>query len=270
MIRHFFKLSFLAVSLFMTAGAFAAGDQINAEYGVLAGQFMKNGKTPLANGRLFIYNEAFGPASADRYVRVPDGITELDEKGNFSLNLPPGTYYLSAVVKANNGAKSPPTEGEPIYFKTDSKGNIQPFIVNAGKETNTGIISSSFPYKRKQDPNDKRMTRIDGIVKDPDGAPVEGAVIYAYATSGILDKPLYIAEKTAKDGRFSLQVSDGGTYFLRIRGDYGGGTPKDEEIVNADSPDALIAVTVKKGETLTGLTLQAKRLKRGPLYKGDQ
>jgi hypothetical protein len=86
-----------------------------------------------------------------------------------------------------------------------------------------------------------------------------------------MNKAYYISEQTGKDGKFVLQVSDGGTYYLRVRGAYGGGEPQEGEIVNLNAPRDLIPVTVKKGEKVSGVKLPIMHLsQRGPLYKGKE
>jgi hypothetical protein len=253
-----------------SVGAFAAGgpdEPVGAATGVLAGQFVQNGKIPLAGGRLFVYDKALGPPSSDRYVRVPDQIGSLDEEGRFSLELPAGTYYVSAMKMPEGGLMGPPADGELIYFKMDPQGNIQPFRVNAGATTDAGVVSTSVAYVRNRVSPGKGMTLVEGTVTDADGAPVEGALILAYVTPGIQDKAFYVSDRTAKEGKFVLRVGDGGTFYLRVRGEYGG-TPREGEIVNIKEPSELVAVTVKKGERLTGVKIQIKRLQRGPLYEG--
>jgi hypothetical protein len=238
--------------------------------GVIAAQFMVNEKTPLANGMLYLYNKKNGPPSSDRYVRVPDNLTSLDKDGKFQLELPPGTYYFIARKPPEAGSLGPPSEGELIYFRMNEKGEILPFTVTAGNKTDAGIISSATPRKRNQDGHEKGVTLIEGIVTDAEGVPVQGAVILAYLTPNVQEKAISVSEKSAASGKFVLRVNDGGNYYLRIRGDYGGGAPKEGEIVNLSDPKDQIAVTVKKGENLTGLRIQVKRQHRGPLYKDPE
>jgi hypothetical protein len=243
------------------------GDQGNVPTGVLIGQFKKNGKTPLANGRLFIYNKAMGPPSADRYVRVPDMLAELNKDGKFELQLPAGTYYLSAVNAPDGMPMGPPPEGEPVYFKMNAKKEILPFTVFTDKRTDAGIISSSLPHKRGYTGKfDSNATMIEGTVIDENGAPVEGAVILAHLNPGINEKASYVSERTAKDGKFVLRVIDGCTYYLRVRSEYHGGAPNAGEFVNYEDPKEQVGVSLKKGEKLAGITIKAKRQReKGPL-----
>jgi carboxypeptidase family protein len=277
-----FKLLLRALPLVLLVSVTAlAADQPNdpsiALNGKLVGQFMKAAKRPIAHGRCFVYDKAMGPPSSDIFVRAPDQIATLDSEGRFSLDVPPGTYYLNVIDVPENAPFGPPAEGELIYYSMDAKGVIKPFVVSPGKTTDVGIISSAVPRKGRQKDVDMGLIKIEGLVADADGAPVEGAVVLAYLTPDTLGKAQYISEMTGKDGKFTIRVNVSGTYYLRIRGKYGGGAPDEGEIVNIDDPKALVIVTVEPGKNLAGVRLQSKRQsERGPLYKermkgkGDQ
>lgn len=253
-------LLFPCVVVFITAKPVLADQSAN---GILVGQFNKNGNTPLADGRLFIYSKAMGPPSSDKYVRVPDQVAGLDKEGKFSLELPAGAYYLSAIKTPEDGLPGPPAEGEAVYFKMDSKGEIQAFIVTAGNKTNAGVISSSTPFKRKMNIYEDGVTMVEGIVVDADGSPVNGAIILVNLSLGVQNMAAYASERTGKDGKFALRFNDGGIYYLRVRGEFHGGTPTEGEIVNINDPKEQVAVNIKKGEKLTGVTIKVKRHHRG-------
>jgi len=271
MIRLFrkFLLPGLALALFSVANAPAAGTPANSANGRLFGQFMLTDKKPLANGRLFLYNKDMGPPSSDRYSRVPDNITHLDNNGKFQFELEPGVYYLSAINVTADAPMGPPADGEPVYFKMDANGAIEPFVVTAGKDTDVGIISTSAPYRRTMAGSDKVATLVEGIIIDADDKPVEGAVVLADDKPGTQNKALFVSEKTGRDGRFKLHVHEGGQYFLRARGAYHGGMPEEGDIINFNDPKEQITVTLKKGETLSGITIKVKRQpQKGPLFQG--
>jgi len=267
MIYRYMFLLCLLISGFMGTPGHASDKQsvpTNSANGVLYGQFMVNDRTPLANGRLFLYNDESGPSAPNAIMRVPDNITTLDNNGRFDFELPPGTYRLSASKMPESGPMGPPLEGEPVYFKMDSAGAEVAFTVTSGKKTNAGVISTSRPMIR----NYKGKTLIQGQVLDASDSPVKGAVIYAYLDPGIVDKAYHVSEKTAADGKFVLSVNRGGTYYLRVRGEYGGGIPKEGEIIDVTVPTALTPVTVNDGETLTGVIIRVKlQPQRGPLFQ---
>jgi hypothetical protein len=238
--------------------------------GLLSGQFKLKDGTPLSGGRLFIYDLKFGPPSSDHYARVPDIIDTLDPEGKFALRLPAGTFYLSAVKMPKDGAMGPPQDGEPIYYKMNAKGEIEPSIVAAGKETNAGTISSMALYKRDLTVYEQGSTMIEGMVVDANGTPVGGAVVLAHVTPGTDDKAVYVSERTMKDGKFRMRLNDGGTYYLRVRSNFRGGMPSEGELINLVDPKEQIAVSVSKGEKVTGITIKVKHQpQRGPLYNSS-
>jgi hypothetical protein len=198
---------------------------------------------------------------------VPDQLGELDNSGRFELQLPAGIYYLSAVNAPAGMPMGPPPVGEPVYYKMNTKKEIQPFTVLAGKKTNAGVISSSLPHKRGSIGKlDSIVTSIAGTVVDENGAPVEGAVILAHLKAGVQEMASYVSERTEKDGSFLLQVNDGGIYYLRVRSEYHGGAPNPGDIVNYNDPAGQLGVSLKKGEKLTGITIKANRQReKGPL-----
>jgi hypothetical protein len=109
---------------------------------------------------------------------------------------------------------------------------------------------------------------IEGTVIDENEAPVEGAVILAHMKPGIQEMASYVSERTTKDGKFVLRVTDGGSYYLRVRSEYHGGVPNAGDFVNINDPKEQIPVTLKKGEKIKGVTIKARRqAEKGPLYK---
>jgi len=264
-----FFLAALAITL-LSSVVSATGAQDKPATGRLSGQFILVDKKPMANGRLFLYNKTMGPPSSDSYSRVPDNIAHLDNQGKFQFELEPGTYYLSAINVTEDAPMGPPPEGEPVYFRMDATGVIEPFVVIAGQEINVGVISTSSPYRRTMARQDKKVTHIEGLIVDADGKPVEGAVVLADNMPGIQRKALFVSEKTGKDGKFILQVNEGGEYFLRARGAYHGGMPEEGDIINYNDPKEQISVALKTGERLSGIKIMVKRQpQKGPLFQGS-
>lgn len=237
--------------------------------GKLTGRFLVDGKRPLADARLFIYNKTYGPPSSDHYVRVPDLIQYLDKDGRFLLELEPGSYYLSAINVDAEAPMGPPAEGEAVYFKMDARGEIVPFDVVTGSLTDAGTIATSAPFNRTKALQKPGSTVIEGIIVDEQGAPMEGAVILADTRPGTQNKALFVSEKTARDGKFRLQLFEGGTYYLRVRSVYHGGMPESGDIVNFNDPKEQVTVELKKGERRAGVTIKVRRQpQKGPLFQG--
>jgi hypothetical protein len=83
----------------------------------------------------------------------------------------------------------------------------------------------------------------------------------------MVGKPLFISEKTGKDGRYILRVHQGGNYFLKIRNSYGGGAMKAGEIMGSYGQEKPMAVEVKtgavaKGINITGISFPGQGVKK--------
>jgi hypothetical protein len=245
------------------------GNDSQAKVGIITGQVVIKGKKPLAEGKVFIFDDSLGPPpSREKYWRVPDIIGELDQDGKFFFGIPEGKYYLIAIDKNSIKGFNPPEADGWFYYEADSKGEPKKITVNGGTTTNLDVISTAFPFSRSMVRSDKGITAAEGVVVDMDGKPVEGALVLAFAIAGMQPRPLFVSERTGKDGKFIIRTHDGGNYSLRVRSIYGGGPPETGEIVGSDGPTDSLPITLKKGEKLKGFILKVKRFpKRGARYE---
>ncbi len=231
----------------------------------ISGQVMI-GKTQMINGFVFLYDKSLGvPPSKDKYWRVPDLISPLDMEGKFSIDVPEGTYYLTAAQKDPDGEMGPPKVIEYHYFHGDAEGNPLPLIVTSGDKLNLGVLTGVFVWRPDMNKRGKGVTAVEGIVADIEGKPVEGALVFAYLSKEISGRPVFISERTDKNGKYQLRVHDGGTFYLKVRSVYGGGAPEEGEFLNITGEFKPFWVTVKKDQKLQGINLQVKKFhKRGP------
>lgn len=259
--RIWFVCLILALSFSFIGSADA--DQADAETafnGTLDARFRQKSGIALTNGVVFLFDSSLGPyPSMTEYWRVPDRVEFLDDDGKLSIEVAAGKYYLIAVKRLPSLMLGPPIEGELFYFDPEPKGNPKAITVIAGKKTDVGVISASVPFKRSPAGRHKGMTAVEGVVTDMRGAPVEGAYVLAYIEPAMQDRPLYVSERTDKDGKFILRTGAGGAYNLRVRSFYGGGKPEEGELVNIDGPSELYPVNLKKGETISGVTLNVRK-----------
>lgn len=269
------KLYALTLLILLTTVAYAFGmNSANVgpgglpmgKNGIISGQVMLKGKIPMAEGIIFLFDDSLGPPpSREKYWRVPDIIEDIGKDGKFSIVVPEGKYYLIATKKDADQEIGPPRDGELFYLDADAKGNPKPYIVTSGIRTDIGIISGVLPFFRNMVIFDRDITAVEGIVADMEGAPVKGALVFAFVMPNKEGRPLFVSEWTGKDGKFVLRTHDGGSYNLRVRSTYGGGPPEPGEFVGSHGPSESIPVTLKKGEKLKGITLKVKKFpKRGP------
>jgi hypothetical protein len=252
------KQLFIAVGCviaFMAAATIAMADA--PKLGALSGQFMISPGMPMSEGLAYFYNLATGPApSRDRYWRVPDNVKGLDKEGRFTIELAAGDYCVGAVKRHGSPQIGPPQKGDVFLLDLDDKGKPKIISVSSGKNIDMGVVSGASLSTNSS--VSEGLTAVEGVVRDSEGKPVEGALVLAFISPTIIGKPLFVSERSGKDGRFLLRVHEGGIYYLKLRNTYGGGPPRAGAILDGNKEEPLHQVSVKTGETARGVVLTGK------------
>ncbi len=253
------KIFFAGSSLFLILFFhIVSGQEIKT--GTITGQLMTKGGVPLSGGQAFFFNDASGPPpSAEKYWRIPDYVTHIDDQGKFSLDLPEGTYYLGAIKRVSNEKIGPPKEGDYFFASTDDKGLPKSYAVKNGRKSDIGTIAAAVPFQKSASKPGVEITSVEGTILDTTGTPVEGALVFAYTARTMVGKPLFASERTGKDGHYSLRVHGNGKYYLRVRSVYGGGPPAIGDIIGIYGEKEPIAVSTRKGEKVQGINILVKR-----------
>jgi hypothetical protein len=249
------RLAFLTACLFLIAAASASPQEIGK--GTIVGKLTTKDGRPMSGGAVFFFNDASGPPpSEEKYWRVPDAMAPIGEGGEFSMELFPGKYYLGAMKKISAEKNvGPPGEGDYFLKGQDATGKPRPFFVKKGETTDIGTIAGGAPFKREVVKYGKGITSIEGVVRDPDGKPVEGAAVFGYKKSAARGKPLFASDKTGKDGKYVLRVDEGGKYYLKVRDLFGGGPPVGGAIVGSYWQDRPVEASAKTGEATKGIEI---------------
>ncbi|HEY3309489.1 MAG TPA: carboxypeptidase-like regulatory domain-containing protein [Desulfuromonadaceae bacterium] len=244
----------LVLTLAVTSGV-TAGESMK---GKIKGVVQSRDGKPLSKGMVYFFNEAIGPSPMpEKYWRVPDVVEPLDDAGTFAVELPAGTYFIGAILrKGSNEIIGPPSEGDLYYAGT------QKYWVNQSVPSDAGIIKGADPFSRSLITKTAGITALEGYVIDEAGKPVENAMVFAHKQSTMNDRPLFVSERTNRDGAFRLRVGEAGSYYLRIRDIYGGGAPEDGAFMGAYGGKNPKAVTVKTGEVLRGIKLNGEKFVR--------
>jgi len=209
----------------------------------------------MANSVVFIFSDASGPPpSFNKYWRVPDEIVKTDAEGRFIAKLSEGKYYIGAIKRKSGEEIGPMQEGDLFLPFHEGSAPKQYTVVN-GTKTDLGTIKGAVPYKKLSNRSMEGVTAIEGTVTDSRGKPVENALVFAFLTPAMVGKPLFISEKTGKDGRYILMVHQGGNYYLKIRNTYGGGALKAGEIMGSYGQEKPMAVEVKTGTVAKGFNI---------------
>lgn len=237
--------------------------------GTLAGQVLGPEGKPLANGTVFFFSATVGPPPMpERYWRVPDELGQLDGEGRFSVQLLAGDYYIGAIKRQQGTEIGPPREGDLFLTSRDGQGAPRSFTVKPGVLSDAGILAGAVPFTASL-LKDEAATGIAGRVLSPAGLPVAGALVFGFVTPTMLSKPLYVSDRTDKDGAYLLRVGEGGTYYLRVRDIYGGGVPETGMLMGSYGGATPKPVAVTPGSVTRGIDINAMPFSRkAPGTKG--
>lgn len=245
--------------LFSTIPALSA-DKTNT--GSLTGRmFTKTGEA-LAGGKVLLFKELSGPPpSQSRYWRIPDETANIDITGSFKIKLTEGRYYISAMKRTSKDKIGPPLDGDYVYSDSMKNATSKPklFSVKKGEISDIGLIAEAVPYNSKISSTEDGITAITGTISDATGTPVSGAVVLAFPTANVIGKPLFVSQRTSSNGNYILRVSGSGTYFLKTRTTLKGGHPEEGELIGTHGNGMPAGVTLKSGETLTGIDIRANK-----------
>jgi len=231
--------------------------EIPSQQGTITGTLMiKNGGPVISAGVMF-FNTAVGPPPMPgKYWRVADVKTGTDFNGKFRLNLAAGTYYMGVIKHLSGKWAGPPEEGELFLPSPDAQGVCRQYVVKAGEATDIGTLAEVAPFRRAEHGGKGPITAIEGSITDEMGNPVENAIVFAFTRPEAAAKPIYVSDKSGKDGKFLLRLNEGGAFYLKARSVYGGGKPKPKEIMGLYGTAANpLPVKVVTGKITGGIVL---------------
>ncbi len=227
----FFFLISLSVTVNLSAGDLLEAAQ-DVETGTVTGRVVVEGKvdSALAWGQVMFYNVETGPLPLPyKYERTPDVSRDLDVDGGFSLELPAGVYYISAVKRLSGDRLGPPQLGDYVSRDLNETKKPKKYSIKAGEVLQLGELEAI--KLSAENLSERRITTaIEGTVIDAEGKPVVGAVVVAFSQSYIGKKPLFVSDKTDTNGKYILPLIEG-TYFLRARNSFAAGPPQPGQIV---------------------------------------
>jgi len=248
----------LACSLWIAAGfgeALAGG---------ISGRIMIKDDLPMANGLIYIFNNASGPPPSFefRYWRVPDQIVRIDNEGRFNAVLSEGKYYLGAIRRTSGEEIGPLQDGD-LFLPLPGEGASRQYTIIGDATKDAGTISGALTFRKASMASTSGISAIEGRVTDPKGAPLENILVLAFTNAAMRGKPLFISEKTGTDGKYLLRVDQGGNYYLKIRRAYGGGALQPGDIMGSYGGEEPTAVEVRTGRIARGIDIT------GSLFKGQ-
>lgn len=173
-----------------------------------------------------------------------------DEQGYFELPLTVGTYYLVVRVRQSGQMAGPLKAGDLFGYLA---GN--PLVINEGAPARVHIPLIEVPEKvSRHAANLFGNTSISGVVLDQKGEPVAGLQVLLYEDSMMLNRPLYVSQKTAADGRYQLSFPKGGHYYLAARNELGG-TPAPGEFYGRYQGTPDHSIKIETGKALVDIEI---------------
>lgn len=211
----------------------------------LTGRLLYDGQ-PVDGAFVYVYTEADSGLMGPSYGEA----IRSEEDGTFRIGLPAGRFFLAARKRADGARMGEPEAG-------DLNGTLpqNPVTVISGSYLDVGDFSLA---RVDADARQKRLaagkfdrteTRFEGQVVNRDGQPVAGIYVFAYLDSRMVGKPTHISAPTGRDGRYVLNLGDGGTYYLGARSTFGGPLEPGEWVGTYDE-QADHSVRVARGKAL--------------------
>lgn len=206
--------------------------------GGVLGLVSDNGK-PVPGAIVYVY-----PDLTSQFKGMGLGMSApSNEQGLFEMPLPAGTYYLVVRVRKSGGFAGPLRAGDLFGYLP---GN--PLVLPDSTVARVHIPLIEVPEKVERYASTMfGNTSITGKIVDAKGEPVAGSQAMLYDDPMMLNRPLYVSQKTGPDGRFILSFPQGGVYYLAAR-DQLGGTPAPGEIYGRyqGSPDHSVRIHTGK------------------------
>lgn len=256
-IRQKLMCSFLSllISISMLSIVLAGSERETAKdkkTGTVTGTIMIKGGGPMAWGQIMFYDAAGPQPQPDKYERIPDISRDIDANGKFKVELTEGKYYMAAIKRLSGERFGPPQEGDYVLIIVDENGKPKEYIIKAGKLLDIGTISEAAPLTAEKISKRIVTTALEGVVTDMDGKPAENAMVVAFVNPDMRGKPLFVSDKTDKNGKYVLRLT-AGTYYLRARNAFTSGPPEPGQIVGYYGEVAPAPVTVKESEIKKGV-----------------
>ena len=206
----------------VSSSSWAAGpDAMKGKMGTLKGTLYVNDKV-LANAVVSFFDKKVGPppviGSGAR--RVPEVLGRTNDKGDFSVKLLPGTYFMGAMIRDANKGAGPPRPGEEYFFIHSEQGQLREFTLTEKQVSEVGRVVGKTTAASQEFAN---YFTIKGKVTGEDGKPLAG-ILVTLKESMDAPRPIFISDETAADGSYTMKVP-AGKYFAVGRESVKGGKP---------------------------------------------
>jgi hypothetical protein len=208
----------------------------------VSGQITHQGE-PVSRAFVYIYTESDAGLTGPSYGEA----VQADKNGRFTINLPAGRYSLVARKRADGSRSGALAPGDLNAHYPGNPVEIHRGEILALNDFALAKVDTDVHAQRQAEGVFARTdTLLHGQIVDADDLPVSDVYVFAYLDSRMVGKPVHVSVPTVADGRFTLFLSDGGTYYIGARSAFGGPLEPGEWVGTLDDrPDH--GVTVARG-----------------------
>ena len=198
----------------------AAADKKKVKRSGVRGKVLMHGTNePVEKAYVYAYvGKIESRAAAMGIIGITDYVSHGSaEDGSFSLELPPGEYYVVARKRANGANWGPLYRGD-FYDHTIGQKSIR---VRKGR-----YYECTFNLRELEEPmffqgltaaEKITDTGVKGRLLNEEGEHVPGTFVIAYRDDDMQRVPDFASTLTDDDGYYTLYLPEGGKYYLAAR-----------------------------------------------------
>ena len=248
--------TFLAVLFLFLAGCQTPGEvtPVSSEDSGIRGRILlRESREAVAGAHVYAYRD---------YSKNLIGVADFVSKGSaadgsYSLEVPPGEYYLVARKRATGANYGPLVTGD-LY---DHRFEEEAVRVQGGRHLDRDfhlvLMSEPLFFQAFTESQRKTGTGIRGRILDASGQPVQGAFATAYMDSNMKRLPDFASTLTGDDGGFTLYLPEGGRWFVGARS-HARGVPEPGEPTGRYEGSEDHSLRVETGTFLDGIEIVLK------------
>ncbi len=209
----------------------------------LEGRVFRQG-SPVEGALVFVYLDP------SRGLRGPGYAVSgpTDAQGNYTLPLPPGTYFVVTRMRSDGRWRSGTLAPGDLFGALPE----MPVILSAGEAVRADLETVAIPSREQMARYEGQFTRVAGRIVDGQGRPAAGVRACLYTNSQLLERPVAVSEPTGYDGLFVIESSLTGPHYLGAR-EFLGGPPAPGERVGFYRGEEGALVRLPAGGALNGL-----------------
>jgi hypothetical protein len=212
---------------------------------------VNHGGIPLEGATVMLYLDDDRDFKGIAYAVSPP----TDKEGRFALfGLLDTEYYVVVRKRAGGRLAGPLAPGDyygfyphnPLRLERGRNAEIAIEVIAKAEEAKGGALLST--------------TRIEGRIVDQDGRPLPGLYAFVYPDRIMSHaKPLAISAPTGPEGRFTISLEKGGTFYLGARERYGI-NPQPGEYYGKYTGSADHSIEIEGGRVRKGATIVVDRI----------